>query len=365
MKQVHESEPETPLRPTVATQNMTQAAALASAVLPEDTGLAAEFHRWPLPGYLWPALHQRYQSIFCSEPHLRVHGSLGADIQAWVARREGRIAEIMLFRIQGRVARILNEMHELDAGVLVAFNRTLSRAYPRVDAIQLHAIRIRGDCQPLWCVQTEFSEDYLLQLPASVEEWQAGLSSQTREKLRYHHRRSRRKQPDLRFRQVRTGDISDSQFERILHLSRLRMQHKGRPFNIDESERRSLRSLMGECGEISLIEIGDEIVAGLLCTRLGRSVFMHVIAHDPRHDDLRLGFLCCAMTIEASIGCGVRHFHFLWGYYDYKVRLGGERKPLYQAVLFKSWLHGLSHPLMLARQLMQRTRRKLAQWRHA
>ncbi len=351
--------------PTFANQKMTQAAVLAPAVLAEDTGLAAEFHRWPLPGYLWPALHQRYQSIFCSEPHLRVHGSLGPDIQAWVARREGRIAEIMLFRIQGRVVRIINEMHGIDAGVLVAFYQNLSRVYPRVDAIQLHAIRIHGDCQYLWCMQTEFSEDYLLQLPASVDEWQAGLSSRTREKLRYQQRRSRRKQSDLRFRQVHAGDISDAQFDRILHLSRLRMQGKGRPFNLDEDERRSLRSIMQECGELSVIEIGDEIVAGLLCTKLGKSVFMHVIAHDPRHDDLRLGFLCCAMTIEAAIEHGITHFHFLWGYYDYKVRLGGERKPLYQAVLFKSWLHGMSHPLMLARQLMQRTRRTLVQWRHS
>ena len=49
-----------------------------------EAGLASEFHRWPLPGYIWPALERRYHSIFCSEPQLRIHGGLTSQIEAWV-----------------------------------------------------------------------------------------------------------------------------------------------------------------------------------------------------------------------------------------------------------------------------------------
>ena len=91
---------------------------------------------------------------------------------------------------------------------------------------------------------------------------------------------------------------------------------------------------------------------------------MHVIAHDPRYDDLRLGFLCCALTIEAAIASRAERFHFLWGFYDYKTRLGGQKQSLYRAVVFSSWWHGLSHPLLLAGQVAQRIRRKIRQWRH-
>ena len=341
-----------------------QTAVFVQNTLTEKSGLAAEFHRWPLPGYIWPALHGLYQSIFCSEPHLRNHDSLGSDLQVWVKRSDGSITGLILFQVKGRVARVINEMHALEAEQLNQFAQALFREYTQVDAICLHAIRIEGDGLTLPLLQSEYSEDYLLSLPDSAEAWRASLSSQTREKIRYHYRRSCRKQPDLSFRQIDGSDMSDTQFDRVLQLSQARMSRKGRSFNMSEREMKCLRAMIRECGQLSVIEIQGEICAGLLCTRLEKSIFMHVIAHDPRHDDLRLGFLCCALTIEAAIASHAEHFHFLWGFYDYKTRLGGQRQSLYRAVVFRSWWHYLSHPLLLAEQMVQRARRKIRQWRH-
>ncbi len=341
-----------------------QTAVFVQNTLTEKSGLAAEFHRWPLPGYIWPALHGLYQSIFCSEPHLRNHDSLGSDLQVWVKRSDGSITGLILFQVKGRVVRVINEMHALDAEQLNQFAQALFREYTQVDAICLHAIRIEGDGLTLPLLQSEYSEDYLLSLPDSAEAWRASLSSQTREKIRYHYRRSCRKQPDLSFRQIDGSDMSDTQFDRVLQLSQARMSRKGRSFNMSEREVKCLRAMIRECGQLSVIEIQGEICAGLLCTRLEKSIFMHVIAHDPRHDDLRLGFLCCALTIEAAIASRAERFHFLWGFYDYKTRLGGQRQSLYRAVVFRSWWHYLSHPLLLADQMAQRARRKIRQWRH-
>ena len=341
-----------------------QTAAFVQNTLTEKSGLPAEFHRWPLPGYIWPALHGLYQSIFCSEPHLRIHNSLRSDLQVWVRRSNGSITGLILFQVKGRVARIINEMHALDAEQLNQFAQALFREYTQVDAICLHAVRIEGDGLTLPLLQTEFSEDYLLSLPGSAEAWKASLSSQTREKIRYHYRRSCRKQPDLSFRQINGSDMSDAQFDRVLQLSQARMLRKGRSFNMSEHEAKRLRAMIRECGQLSVIEIQGEICAGLLCTRLEKSIFMHVIAHDPRHDDLRLGFLCCALTIEATIASHAERFHFLWGFYDYKTRLGGQRQSLYRAIVFRSWWHCLMHPVLLADQMAQRARRKIREWRH-
>jgi CelD/BcsL family acetyltransferase involved in cellulose biosynthesis len=309
-------------------------------------------------------VHGLYQSIFCSEPHLRNHDSLRSDLQVWVRRSNGSITGLILFQVKGRVARVINEMHALDAEQLNQFAQALFREYTQVGAICLHAIRIEGDGLTVPLLQTEYSEDYLLCLPDSAEVWRTSLSSQTREKIRYHYRRSCRKQPDLSFRQIDGSDMSDTQFDRVLQLSQARMSRKGRSFNMSEREVKCLRAMIRECGQLSVIEIQGEICAGLLCTQLEKSIFMHVIAHDPRHDDLRLGFLCCALTIEAAIASRAERFHFLWGFYDYKTRLGGQRQSLYRAVVFRSWWHYLSHPLLLADQMVQRVRRKIRQWRH-
>ena len=339
-------------------------AAFVANVLTEKCGLAAEFHRWPLPGYIWPAMHSLYQSIFCSEPHLRVHGSLRPDTQAWVTRSKRGITGVILFQVKDRVARVINEMHAIDAGQLNKFADALFREYPQVNAIGLHAIRIEGDDMNWPLLQADYSEDYVLSLPDSADAWKASLSSQTREKLRYHYRRSCRKQPDLRFRQINGCDMSDAQFDQVLQLSQARMSRKGRAFNMSEQEAQCLRAMIRECGQLSVIEIQGEMCAGLLCTQLEKSVFMHVIAHDPRHDDLRLGFLCCALTIEAAIASRAERFHFLWGFYDYKIRLGGQRRGLYSALIFRSWLHGFSHPWLLATHMAQRARHKIKQWHH-
>jgi hypothetical protein len=71
---------------------------------------------------------------------------------------------------------------------------------------------------------------------------------------------------------------------------------------------------------------------------------MHVIAHDPAYDDLRLGLLCCALTIEDAITRGCHQFHFLWGRYDYKTRLGGEREALSQVFVFRDLSAFLQRP---------------------
>ncbi len=75
---------------------------------------------------------------------------------------------------------------------------------------------------------------------------------------------------------------------------------------------------------------------------------MHVIAHDPTYDDLRLGLLCCALTIEDAIAKGCQQFHFLWGRYDYKTRLGGEREVLSQVLVFRDAWCLVQQPGLLA-----------------
>lgn len=347
-------------RPSIATASLRPTGSPAA-----EAGLVIEFHQWPLPCYIWPAVHRLYRSIFCSEPHLRIHQTLDKDTQVWVARQYGEIVAVILFQIRDRVARVVNEMHELPAEHLNHFMQDLLREYPSTDALRFHALHITGRCGVFPVLQIDYSADYLLRLPKSVDAWHASLSPRNREKLRYFYRRTLRKQPDLRFRQIDAASMTLLEFERILQLNRERMKKKQRAFQMSAREKDGLFFLMKECGSLSVIEINGEISAGLLCTRLENSVFMHVIAHDPRYDDLRLGFLCCAMTIEAAINQGADRFHFLWGDYDYKVRLGGQRQPLYRAVMFRSWCRTLRHPVLCADYLIRRIRQRIIQWRQA
>ncbi len=317
---------------------------------PHDPGPAQEFHRWPLPGYLWPALERRYHSIFCAEPLLRLHGALTSRIEAWVARRDGRITAVLLFERSGRSARVINEAFDLPAETLEEFAEAVFALYPALTAIRLRAVAVEGRARRYPCLASACSDDYVLPLPASEDAWLASLSAQTREKIRYHWRRAQRRQPGLAFRTVKAGAIELAQLRSVIAFNRARMQVKGRRFGMDEEDERRLCALMYERGQLSVIEIDGEIRAGLLCTLAGNDITMHVIAHDPAYDDLRLGFLCCVMTIQEAIAQGLQRFHFLWGHYDYKTRLGGRRTALSQVLLMRGYGFALLHPRLIGAQ---------------
>ncbi len=330
-----------------------------------DPGLAREFHRWPLPGYVWPALERRYHSIFCAEPQLRIHGGLTSLIEAWVSRRDGCIVTLVLFERHGRCARVLNEVFDLSANELREFADAVFAHHRKLQAVTVRAAFFEPGCGRHLCLSAAVSDDYQLNLPRSAEDWLASLSSQTREKFRAHLRRAQRRQPGLQFRTIASEAIDDAQVRRVIEFNRARMRAKQRRFGMSDSEERSLCRMMRERGLLSVIEIDGQIRAGLLCTLAGDDIYMHVIAHDPAFDDLRLGFLCCALTIQEAIGRRLRRFHFLWGYYDYKTRLGGERKLLSRVLLLRGPMAVLTQPRLLASQLMASMRAWLRRHRHA
>ncbi len=373
---------------------------------PVDPGLSSEFHRWPLPGYLWPALEKHSQSIFCTEPHLRIHGTLTSDIEAWVMRRDGRITGLWLFRRQGRKARVLNEVMAVSVDEMDQFADALFARYSELDMIELHALHLadQQDASPALRRRREphlrrmplpssamddsamlamdegyggkppsrrpwqracVSEDFVLELPASVDDWYASLSARTREKLRQCLRRAQRGEPTLSFRVFNDVDISERQVLAVLKMSRARMRAKGRTYGMDACEERRLCALMRERGQLASIEVDGHMRAGLLCTLAGNDVYMHVIAHDPAFDEMRLGYLCCVLCIEAAIAQRLHRFHFLWGWYDYKIRLGGQRQALEHALLWRNRRAAWRHPLWFMRQQWLSLKSVLRERRHA
>ncbi len=330
-----------------------------------DPGLEREFHRWPLPGYVWPALERRYHSIFCSEPQLRIHGSLTSRIEAWVSRRNGHIKTLVLFERIGRCARVLNEVFDVAGDELREFADAVFAQHRELQAISINSAFLDAKPSRYPCWSVEVSEDYQLSLPHSAEDWLASLSSQTREKFRAHLRRAQRRQPGFVFRTMTGSAIGEAQVRRVIELNRARMMRKGRRFGMSEADQDRLLQMMHERGLLSVIEIDGELRAGLLCTLAGDDIYMHVIAHDPQFDELRLGFLCCALTIQDAIDRRLRRFHFLWGRYDYKTQLGGERRSLSRVLLLRGPAACLIRSRLLLAHLFTFTRAWLRRQRQA
>lgn len=330
----------------------------------QDPGLATEFHRWPLPAYVWPALERCYRSIYCTEAQLRISDSLTPRTEAWVARRNGCISAIILFDRYQYQIRVLNEVFVLSAQVLSEFADAVFGLYPKLDVIRIRAVKISTLPKRYISLSTEISDDYLLKLPASKEQWHRSLSARTREKLRHYLRRAQQRAPTLSFRTLGTTEIQLAQIKQVIQFNRARMQVKGKRFGMSAAEEHQLCQLMLERGQLSMIEIDGQLRAGLLCTVVNGEIFMHVISHDPAYDELRLGFLCCALMIEDAIAKGLQCVHFLWGRYDYKTRLGSEREVLSQVMVFRDAWALVQQPGPLMEHLLASSRAWVRHQRH-
>jgi len=335
---------------------------VTSAAFPVPERRSFEIFQWPLPAFIGPNLERLYHSTFCSLPHLALYGSIGRSTQAWVDRQDGEVIALLLFEVRHGCAYVINEVIDLDAGTLNYFSQTVFRHHGAITAIALHAVA--APSVPFFSQRVCVSEDFVLDLPGSEASYLASISRQTREKIRYYEARCRRKQPSMQFRITRKSCIAAADFDAVIQLNRARMANKGRQFGLDDQEQHRLWRLLHQCGFIAVIEIDAQVRAGLLCTQTGRDIYLHVIAHDPRHDNLNLGFLCCYLGIRSAIEQGCVRFHFLWGRSDYKPRFGARPKPLFAIALYKSRLHALLHPPLFFGQLRRAMRHRLKTWRH-
>ena len=316
----------------------------------------------------WIALEMLYSSAFSSRMVMqsacdaRQFAAISTPVSAWVERSEGKISAVLLFRRTGVLVQVLNEVIHVEASLLDRFAQAVFRRDPQARMVRLHAICLDNGTVQVPMMRSVFSEDYVLDLPPDHERWMASLSRQTREKIRYHLRRSFRRQPGLSFNVTHAAGIADSEVRAVLDLNRQRMQRKGKVYGMSETDEQQLCEQMKVNGWLCALRLDGEICAGLLCSVVGSEVTMHVIAHDPRHDDLRLGLLCCCLSIRHAIEQRMTRFHFLWGHYDYKRKLGGQPWPLCRVLLLRSAWELLRHPLLSAGWLSLAASDALRRW---
>lgn len=339
------------------------AAGVLSGVQP---GVQSEFIAAPFPDSLWTMLESLYASVFSSRvllwPQCSAEKS-AAQAYAWVEHTDGQLSALLLFTLEGPLVRVLNEVVSLSASVIRRFASALFASYPDARLVQLHAIFFQQQPGVPVLLSSVFSEDYVLDLPASSTAWQASLSRQAREKVRYHIRRSFRRQPALEFTVTSGANIDASEIIAVLRLNRHRMENKGKSYAMSDAEESQLSTQMQQVGMLFALRLEGEICAGLLCSVTGTDIYMHVVAHDPAYDDLRLGLVCCALAIQHSIELRFVRFHFLWGHYDYKRRLGGSARPLYRVLVAREPLQLLRHPIHSARWFLNAARDTARRWR--
>lgn len=290
-----------------------------------------------IPGFVEQELVRLYGCIFSSLQHFRIYGGT-ERIGTYVARQGDRVVSVLLFRIEHRKARVLNEFIRLGEQEIIRFTETIFAAFPSVRSVSFNAIELKPLRLPFPAQRFNCSEDIALALPGTADDYLARLGKATRKNIKHHLSRLRRHFPSLRFDVYSGADAGANEVHAIIALNRLRMAEKQKTSYLDEWESERLLRLAQSCGLVTVLTIDGRICAGAICARVGDNYFSYVTAHDPAFDAYRLGTLCCYLTICEAIRRRGREFHLLWGRYQYKYMLGGVQRDLDHLDIYRT--HG-------------------------
>lgn len=344
----------------------------ADALLPDaasiDAGPAiiSEIHESAVPAFAAAALDRLHGSLYASLRHLQLCEADQPVPHTWIGYRRGEVIGVLLFRMRGTRAVVLTEMFALEQEVVDEFCRALFSRFAYADAICFNAIAlprplVRG-CRQLYA----FSENYVIDLPASVEQYQAALGKSTRKTIKGYGNKLRRDHPDLSWEVCRGADMKNGELEdlvrRLQVFKRDSMALRGKRAEIDARDTERMITLATECGLIGIARIDGRICGGSLACRIGDNYVMLLSAADPALEAYRLGMLCCFWSVCDCIGAGARQCHLLWGRYQYKTQLLGVPQPLYRLNLYRSPLQMVLSPSAVSAMAWRGWNFRLRHW---
>jgi hypothetical protein len=283
-----------------------------------------------------------------------------------VVRRDRQLLAIFSFYPRGKTLVVVNRLIRLPDEVLAACAAGMLEHNPSMRSVEFGDLYNGAGTAPHGQIRSlswETIDCAEAELPGSYADYLQNFGSATRKNLRYCGRRLQRESPGVAFRIVHGDELSDDTVAAVVQLNHLRMASKGKASGMDEAYVARLAALSRSHGVGCIATEGSKIVAGTLCTHVGNGRTLHVIAHDPRFNHVRLGLLCLLRTVEEAIGSGATRFNFLWGASDYKVLFGGKVSTLRARRYYRDMSSQLLAFADMRDCVTQSLRRRLSTWR--
>ena len=339
------------LKPLIAADASLEAHGFRAArSLSDDVpGIAIECHENQIPAFAEATLERLYEHLFSSLTQVRVYGGLTDDVSTYVVRDSGSIVTLLLFRIAGDRVQVLNQGLKIGSADIQRFADYIFSVYPQCKLIDFHAVDIGKTTLTRPWQSFLCSEDIVVTLPATAEEYLASLGRNTRRNIRRYMDRLMRSFPSFRMEFHDGASVDEHAVRRIIEFNRARMAGKNKVSTLDDTEAERILRIVRSCGMVGVATIDGEICAGAIGYRVGGNFFLYVLAHDPKYDGYWIGILSCYLTMCECIARGWKELHFLWGRYEYKFTLGAVRRDLYHLTVYRSRAQQLLHPITALR----------------
>jgi hypothetical protein len=317
-----------------------------------------EFHLNRVPPFVEGELARLYGHLYSSLPFMRLFGTMDG-VSTYVERHAGRISTILLFQKQGRRIIVRNEYLRLDQATLQRFSRHVLRVFSDVDVICLRHLDTDLRTLPFPFQRHECAEDYVLQLPPSVDEYTELMGKSTRRNIKRYSAKLAQDHPSFTLRFYTNEEIDADDVRTLLRMSEEKIVSKGKQFSVDPAFAKQMLILSRQCGFVAVATIEGRLCAGLVCFRNGTHFAAKVVAHDSAYDDYWLGTLCYYRTICEAITRGGTVFNLGIQRYDYKTRLLAVRRDLDRVTIYRSRWAQVRHAHCVAGMLAGRLVRQV------
>jgi hypothetical protein len=324
--------------------------------------IAISFHENSVPPFAGAEMERLYGHLYSSLALFSVYGNITDDTSTYIARKSGIVIALLLLRIDGSQVQVLNEQIDVGSTEIERFARYVFSSRPSVKTIQFRAIQTVLHNFPLPFQQVNISEDIVIALPDSSEEYSARLGKATRKNIKHHLCRLKRSFPELVHQVYAKEEASEQQVREIIALNRARMAGKNKSSYIDNEEEERILRLVKRCGIVSVMAIEGKVCAGVICYQIGANYFSLVNGHAKEYDDYRIGTLCFYQTICACIERGGKEYHFMWGQYPYKYMLLGVQRDLNNLAIYRSRMHLLLNGYTVVRLAFDAQVRRVKFW---
>jgi hypothetical protein len=330
------------------------------------TDIVSEIHEFAVPDFAAAALDRLYGSLYASLRHLVLCDAMRPTPHTWIAYRRGEIIGVLLFRMRGLQAMVLTEMIDLGQEIAAEFCRAVFSRFAYAETVCFNAISLVSPLSGLVLQQYPFSENYVITLPARVDDYEAALGHSTRKTIRGYGNRLRRDHPSLQW-EVRQGtDMRSDELRhfmrRLQEFKRASMASRGKRAEMSRRDTARMMKLALESGLIGMVRIDGRLVGGSLACRFGDHYVMLLSAADPALESYRLGMLVCFWSVCDCIRVGARECHLLWGRYQYKMQLLGNPRILVRLAIYRSPWQMVLSPATVARMSWMSIRFGLRNW---
>ena len=283
-------------------------------------------------------LKEKYDSYITTCRYVEVYYPT-YDIHHMLVYEDGVLIDLLIFGNGGPISRCLNSLVVIGQNVIDACIKKVFEIYPTIKKVIIDA---SYNCYALRkSVLSFLSDNHILELPTSMDEYYSSLGSSTRQTIKNRRVRLLRDYPNAKFVAKFGTEIDEVIVDKIIQLNIERLKLKGRIPQIDNVYKENLYKYSQYYGFAVYLEIDGEIVAGNISTILNKGVFGRITAYNNSYSKYNVGELCAFFAIQMSIERGLTTFHFLWGESDLKKRLLAKRHLLFSYIVYRTYSIGL------------------------